>query len=155
MNRPSWDEYFMQMAELASTRSTCLRRKVGAVLVKDKRVISTGYNGAPTKMQECSDVGCLRDSQNIESGTRHEICRAVHSEANAIIQAALNGGASTEGATLYCTLTPCVLCAKMIINAKIKNVVVREYYPDGSAMLLLHKASIPVRQLLQKENTNG
>ena len=119
--RASWDQYFMEIAEIVKTRSTCLRRQVGAVIVKDNRIITTGYNGAPSGTHHCTDVGtCQRIELNVPSGERHELCRALHAEQNAIIQAA-NIGVSTEGATLYVTLQPCVICAKMSINAGIKK----------------------------------
>ena len=121
INRPSWDEYFFQIASQVATRSTCMRRQVGAVLVKDKQILSTGYNGAPRDISHCIDVGCLRDELNVPSGERHELCRALHAEQNAIAQAALHG-VKIEGSTLYCTHQPCSLCAKMIINAGIVEV---------------------------------
>ncbi len=129
------DEYFMQIAKLVSKRSTCVRRDVGAVIVKDKHIISTGYNGAPRGLEHCLDIGCIRKKNNVPSGKMHELCRAIHAEQNAIIQASLNG-ASTEGATLYCTHSPCVICAKMIINAKIRKVYYSEGYPDEGARYL-------------------
>ncbi|MBI3990744.1 MAG: dCMP deaminase family protein, partial [Candidatus Omnitrophica bacterium] len=113
-NRPSWDEYFMKMALLVAERSTCLRHHVGAVIVKDKRMLTTGYNGAPAGTKDCLELGCLRDELKIPSGTRHEICRAIHAEQNALIQAALYG-VSVAGATIYCTHSPCILCAKMLV----------------------------------------
>ncbi len=128
--RASWDQYFMEIAEIVKTRSTCLRRQVGAVIVKDNRIITTGYNGAPSGTHHCTDVGtCQRIELNVPSGERHELCRALHAEQNAIIQAA-NIGVSTEGATLYVTLQPCVICAKMSINAGIKKIVYKGAYPD-------------------------
>lgn len=127
--RPSIDEYFLEIASVVAKRSTCLRNKVGAVIVRDKRILSTGYNGAPSNMEHCLDIGCIRQQNNIASGTRHEKCRAVHAEQNAIIQAALHG-VGIEGATVYCTHQPCILCAKMIINSNIKRVVFSTQYPD-------------------------
>ena len=116
-DRPSWDEYFMQMAQLTAQRSTCLRRKVGAVIVKDKHIIATGYNGAPRGLKHCVELGgCLREKLKIPSGQRHELCRALHAEQNAIIQAATLGQ-SIEDGTIYITHQPCAICAKMIINA--------------------------------------
>jgi len=141
--RPSLDEYFMEIANVVAKRSTCLRQKVGALIVKDKHILSTGYNGSPRGMEHCLDVGCLRDEMNIASGTRHEVCRAVHAEQNAIIQCALHG-ASTEGATLYCTHQPCILCTKMLINAGIRRVVFGQDYPDEESMRYLRKAKIEV-----------
>ncbi len=142
--RPSCDEYFMEMAELTAQRSTCLRRHVGAVIVKDKHVVTTGYNGAPKGIKHCAERGgCLREERNIPSGERHELCRALHAEQNAIIQAAAQG-VSVEGASIYVTHQPCVICAKMIINAGIKRIVVREGYPDELAVEILEEAGIRV-----------
>ena len=132
-DRPSIDEYFLEIATVVAKRSTCLRNRVGAVIARDKRILSTGYNGAPRNMEHCLDIGCIREQNNIASGTRHEKCRAVHAEQNAIIQAALHG-VSTDSATLYCTHQPCILCAKMIINSKIKRVVYIQPYPDTDAI---------------------
>ncbi len=137
--RPSWDEYFMDIASLVSERSTCLRRRVGAILVKDRRILATGYNGAPKGLAHCQERGCLRES--IPSGQRHELCRGVHAEQNAIIQAAV-AGVSIAGSTLYCTNQPCVLCAKMLINAGIVKIYFSGDYPDGLAMELLQEAAI-------------
>ncbi|MBN2203979.1 MAG: cytidine/deoxycytidylate deaminase family protein [Thermoleophilia bacterium] len=139
--RPSWDEYFLQLARQAATRSTCLRRQVGAVLVRDKRILATGYNGAPRGVAHCLDVGCLRDELGIPSGERQELCRAIHAEQNAIIQAALHGVA-IEGATLYTTLHPCVLCAKMLINCGVREIHYLEGYPDELSRLLLEEAGV-------------
>lgn len=142
MERPSWDEYFMEVAELAARRSTCLRRNVGAVVVLDKRIIATGYNGAPRGVMHCEERGgCLREKMGIPSGERHELCMALHAEQNAIIQAA-SMGQSIEGATIYVTHQPCVICAKMIINAGIKRIVVREGYPDQLSVDILAEAGI-------------
>jgi len=143
--RPSWDEYFMEMAEIASKRSTCLRRRVGAVLVKNNHIISTGYNGAISGIKHCEDVGCLREKLKIPSGQRHEICRGAHAEENTIIQAALHG-TNTENAVLYTTFTPCTHCAKIIANAKIRKVVCKEKYPDDLGIKLLKEAGIEVEQ---------
>ena len=145
MERPSWDKYFMEMTRLAAKRSTCLRRHVGAVLVKDTRVISTGYNGAPSGVTHCEVTGCLRQKLNVPSGQRHELCRGLHGEQNAIIQAALHG-VSTEGATIYCTTKPCSICTKMIINAKISRIVYDEHYDDELADELLKDTDIRVLQ---------
>lgn len=144
--RPRIDIYFLNIASVVATRSTCLRNHVGSVIVKNKRILSTGYNGAPSGMEHCLDIGCVRDLENIPSGTRHEKCRAVHSEQNAIIQAAIHG-VSIEGATIYCTHQPCILCAKMIINANIKRVVYRNGYPDEDSLKFLHDASIEVERI--------
>ncbi|MBR2559639.1 MAG: dCMP deaminase family protein [Firmicutes bacterium] len=138
--RPSWDEYFMQMAELTATRSTCLRRHVGAVIVQNKHIIATGYNGAPRGLAHCAELGgCLREKLGVPSGERHELCRALHAEQNAIIQAATLGH-SIEGASIYITHQPCSICAKMIINAGIDKIVVKEGYPDEMAVSLLAEA---------------
>ncbi|AEM77668.1 deoxycytidylate deaminase [Thermoanaerobacter wiegelii] len=139
--RPSWDEYFMQIVDVVKTRSTCLRRQVGAILVVDKHIISTGYNGPPTGLAHCEDTGCLREQLGIPSGERPELCRGVHAEQNAIIQAALHG-VSTKGATLYVSASPCVICAKMLINAGVKRIVYEEEYPDELAFRLLKEANV-------------
>ncbi len=144
--RPSWDEYFMSITEMVAQRSTCLRRKVGAILVRDKRIIATGYNGAPAKVSHCLDIGCLREQQGIPSGERHELCRGLHAEQNAIIQAALHGF-SIEGSTLYCTNMPCSICSKMLINARIEKIYYKEGYADSLSSLLLAEAKVPVAQL--------
>ncbi len=140
----------MRIALLAATRSTCLRRQVGAVVVKDKRVLSTGYNGSPSGLSHCLDVGCLREKLKIPSGERHELCRAIHAEQNAIIQAATSG-VSIEGATLYSTTYPCVLCAKMIINAGIKTIYINDGYPDDMAKQMIEEAGITVYRLAVRE----
>ena len=142
--RPTLDQYFMEIAAVVAKRSTCLRNQVGAVLVRDKRILSTGYNGAPAGLEHCDSVGCAREG--VESGTRHELCRAVHAEQNAIIQAALHG-IGIEGAILYCTHQPCILCAKMMINARISRVVYAEIYPDGTALQFLKQAGIDAERL--------
>lgn len=142
-DRITWDDYFMKMAYLATERSTCLRRQVGAVLVKDNKVIATGYNGACRKTVDCLELGCLRDELGIPSGTRAEICRAVHAEQNAIIQAALSG-ASTKGATMYCTHSPCIICAKMMVNAEISRSVINEKYSESDYVELFKQAGIEV-----------
>jgi len=144
--RPGWDQYFMDIADLVSKRSTCLRRAVGAVLVKDRRVLSTGYNGAPSGLHHCLDMGCLREQLGVPSGERHELCRGLHAEQNAIIQAALHG-VSVNGSTLYCTNHPCIICAKMIINAGIITVVIKSHYMDKLAEDILKEASVKVVQL--------
>lgn len=139
--RLSADEYFLKMAAVAAERSTCIRHHVGAVAVRDKHILSTGYNGAPACLKDCLELGCLRNELGIPSGTRHEICRAVHAEQNVIIQAALHG-VSLEGATVYCTHTPCVLCAKMLTNAKIKRFVSYGPYADESFKTMFEEAGI-------------
>ncbi|PKM84597.1 MAG: cytidine deaminase [Firmicutes bacterium HGW-Firmicutes-11] len=149
MERPGWDEYFMEMAEVAEKRSTCMRRRVGAVIVKDKRIMATGYNGVPSGIEHCEIRGCLRDELNVPSGQRHELCRGLHAEQNAIIQAA-HLGQSIAGGTIYCTNQPCVICAKMIINAGIKRIVVRSGYPDALAVEMLGEAGLEV-ELLERE----
>ncbi|NLM11986.1 MAG: cytidine deaminase [Clostridiaceae bacterium] len=141
--RPSWDEYFMDIVELVKKRSTCLRRQVGALIVKDKRILATGYNGAPTGCKHCDEVGCIREELGIPSGQRHEICRAAHAEQNAIVQAAYSG-TSVNGSTMYVTTQPCVLCAKLIINAGIKKIIFKGDYPDSLAMELLQEAGVRV-----------
>jgi dCMP deaminase len=128
--RPDWDTYFLQMAKLASLRSSCLRRAVGAVLVRDKRVLATGYNGVPSGVTHCEETGCLREKLGVPSGERHELCRGLHAEQNAIIQAALHG-VSTRGAVLYCTNLPCIICAKMLINSGVRRVVYLDGYCDA------------------------
>lgn len=141
IERPDWDEYFLKLAMLVAERSTCRRHHVGAIMVKDKHVIATGYNGAPAGMKDCIELGCIRDELGIASGTRHEICRAIHAEQNAIIQAGLHGG-GLEGATVYCTHTPCVLCAKMLVNSKIKRFVTYFDYADDSFLELFKTRGI-------------
>ena len=143
-SRPTWDEYFLGIADLVSKRSTCLRRRVGAVLVKDKRMLATGYNGAPSRIAHCSESGCMREKLKIPSGERHELCRGLHGEQNAFLQAALHG-TSLKGATLYCTTQPCIICAKMVINAGIKEIVIKGTYPDKMAREILKEAKIKVR----------
>ena len=135
-SRPEWDEYFLRLAELAATRSTCLRRKVGAVLVADRRVLATGYNGAPKGLPHCLEAGCLREELKIPSGQRHEICRGIHAEQNAILQAAQYGVPIKE-ATLYCTTQPCAICSKLILNLDVNRIVLREGYPDELAFKML------------------
>lgn len=150
-NRPNWDEYFMEFAVLTARRSTCLRRQVGAVIVQDKHVIATGYNGAPKGLEHCAERGgCLREALGVKSGERHELCRALHAEQNAIIQAATLGH-SIEGASIYITHQPCVICAKMIINAGIERIVVREGYPDDLSVQILKEAGLKIVMLGEKE----
>ena len=141
--RPSWDEYFLQLAELVASRSTCLRRQVGAVLVRNERIIATGYNGAPRGLEHCLDIGCLREEQGIPSGQRYELCRGVHAEQNALINAAFYG-VSTRDTVLYCTNQPCIICARMIINAGIEKVVHRGNFQDDLALEFLNEAGIIV-----------
>ena len=145
MVRPNWDEYFMQIVRLVSQRSTCLRRQVGAIIVKDKRILSTGYNGAPAGLKHCREAGCVREQQNVPSGQRHELCRGLHGEQNAIIQAALYG-VSIKESTLYSTHLPCSLCAKMLVNAGIKEIIYSDGYADELSLLILNEAGIPLRK---------
>lgn len=145
-SRPSWDEYFMSITELVAQRSTCLRRKVGAILVRDKQVIATGYNGVPSGIRHCLDAGCLRQKKGVPSGERHELCRGLHAEQNGIIQAALHG-VSIEGATVYCTNMPCSICSKMLINARIVDIAYKEGYPDPLSSEMLAEAGIRHRQV--------
>lgn len=139
--RPSWDEYFSRIAREVAQRSTCLRRRVGAVIVHDKRILATGYNGAPRRLQHCESVGCLREKLNVPSGERHELCRGLHAEMNAIIQAATYG-IRLQGGTLYSTTFPCSLCAKMCINAGIAKIVSQDDYVDDLAKQLLTQAEV-------------
>jgi len=153
-NRPGWDQYFLEIAQVVAKRSTCLRRQIGAVIVKDRRILTTGYNGAPSGLAHCLEVGCLRDQLGIPSGTRHEMCRALHSEMNAIIQAAQHG-VSTKGATVYSTQQPCSVCARMLINAGIVRIVYTGDYPDEFAMSLLQEAGIEMVRVTKPEETQG
>jgi dCMP deaminase len=145
-DRLSSDAYFMEIAAVVAKRSTCLRRQVGAVLVKDKHILATGYNGAPKGLVHCSETGCLRQQMGVPSGERHELCRAVHAEQNAIAQAALHG-VSGEGSTLYCTLSPCSLCAKLLINAGVKRVVYAGAYMDSRGMFFLDDAGVKMDRI--------
>lgn len=148
--RPSWDDYFMELARMVATRSTCIRRQIGAVLVKDKRILATGYNGAPRGMKHCLEIGCIRDELKIAFGTRAEMCRAVHSEQNAVIQCAVYG-VSSEGSTMYITNQPCTICTKMLINAGIKRIVYENPYPDEYAMSLLKESGVELVQWKPQE----
>lgn len=140
--RPSWDEYFIKIAALVAERSTCLRHHVGAIIVKDRRILTTGYNGVPAGLPDCLELGCLRNQLGIPSGERHEICRAIHAEQNAIIQAGKHGE-DIDGGTMYCTHSPCIVCAKMIVNAGIKRLVTYTDYPDvGGVRELLKDAGV-------------
>ena len=139
--RPSWDQYFMDITAVVASRSTCLRRQVGAVIVKDKRLLTSGYNGAPKNLAHCAATGCIRAEYDIPSGQRHELCRGLHAEQNAIIQAALHGVA-IDGATIYCTHQPCSACSKMILNAGIVRVVYANAYPEPLAEQLMTEANI-------------
>lgn len=146
LKRPSWDSYFMELARVVRGRSTCLRRQVGAVIVKDRQILSTGYNGSPSGLKHCAEVGCLRESLAIPSGERHEMCRAVHAEQNALIQAAKHGVA-IDGADVYTTVQSCVLCTKMLINAGIKRVVYEISYPDKLALAMAEEAGLELVHL--------
>jgi dCMP deaminase len=143
MQRPSWDQYFMDITRLVSTRSSCLRRQVGALLVKDRNILATGYNGVPSGITHCQAVGCLRERLKVPSGERHELCRGLHAEQNAIIQAAKHG-TNIDGATLYCTTMPCIICTKMIINAGITRVIYGEGYADELAREMTTEAALDV-----------
>lgn len=143
ITRPAWDEYFLDIAKLVSRRSTCLRRRVGAVLVKGTRILTTGYNGAPVGLRHCEETGCLREKLKVPSGERHELCRGLHAEENAIIQAACYG-VSISGATLYATHQPCCPCAKSLINAGIKKIIILSGYPDRLAKEMLDEAGIEI-----------
>jgi len=144
MTRPSWDEYFMGIATQASLRSTCLRRRTGAVLVKEKRILATGYNGPPAGVAHCEQVGCIRAEREIASGQNHELCRGIHAEQNGVIQAA-RYGIPIEGATLYSTHQPCVLCAKIMMNAGVAEIIFREPYPDDLSVEMLEEAGVRMR----------
>ena len=141
ITRPDIDEYFLKIASVVAERATCRRHHVGAVAVKDKHILATGYNGAPAGLRDCLELGCLRDEMKIPSGTRHEICRGIHAEQNVIIQASLHG-VSLENATVYVTHSPCILCAKMLVNSKIKRFVTFGNYADNSFMDLFGDAGI-------------
>ena len=144
--RPSWDVYFMNLTPYIATRSTCIRRQVGALIVKDKQIVSTGYNGAPRGVRHCYETGCLRQELGIPSGERHELCRSIHAEANALMQAARNG-VSTNGAYIYCTDEPCSLCMKMMINAGIRRIFYTHAYPDKLSKSLAKETGIEVIQM--------
>ena len=143
MQRPSWDQYFMDITRLVATRSSCLRRQVGALLVKERNILATGYNGVPSGITHCAVVGCLRERLNVPSGERHELCRGLHAEQNAIIQAARHG-ININGATLYCTTMPCIICTKMIINAGVCKIVYGEGYADELAREMIAEAALEV-----------
>ncbi|GAB7140436.1 cytidine/deoxycytidylate deaminase family protein [Deferribacterales bacterium RsTz2092] len=150
MKRPSWDRYFMDLVGIVATRSTCLRRQVGAVLVRDQRMLATGYNGTPKGITHCEKTGCLRQQQNVPSGERHELCRGLHAEQNAIIQAALYG-INVAGATLYCNTKPCSICTKMLINADIRRIVYANEYPDKLADDMLRETNIRIVHFKDEE----
>lgn len=144
--RPSWDNYFLQITKLVATRSTCLRRQVGAILVLDKRILATGYNGAPQGLVHCLEVGCLREQNDIPSGQRAELCRGIHAEQNVIIQAA-RYGVGISGASIYCTTLPCVICTKMLINVGVKEIFYIEGYADELSQGLLEEAGVILVQM--------
>ena len=148
--RPDWDSYFMDMAKLAARRSSCLRRAVGAVLVKDRRLLATGYNGAPTGVTHCDATGCLREKLNVPSGERHELCRGLHAEQNAILQAALHG-VSIRESSLYCTNLPCIICAKMLINAGVRRIVYLDGYADVLAAEMIEEVGIELVRMVEPE----
>lgn len=137
--RPAWEDYFMEIARVVATRSSCTRRQVGALLVKNRQILATGYNGVPRGLRHCSDRGCLREQLCIPSGERHELCRGLHAEQNAIIQAAYHGVA-VQGAELYCTHQPCAVCAKMLVNVDVEAVYFAGAYPDELAMQVFEEA---------------
>ncbi|MFC2031825.1 cytidine/deoxycytidylate deaminase family protein [Chloroflexota bacterium] len=143
LTRPDIDEYFLKIATVVAERATCHRHHVGAVAAKDKHILATGYNGAAAGIKDCLELGCLRDELQIPSAQRHEICRGIHAEQNVIIQASLHG-VSLEGSTIYCTHTPCILCAKMLVNAKIKRFISFGKYSDDSFVELFKEAGIEV-----------
>lgn len=153
MQRPSWDEYFMDITRLVARRSTCLRRQVGAVLVKQKNILATGYNGTPTGITHCDVTGCLREQLQVPSGERHELCRGLHAEQNAIIQAARHG-VNIADSTLYCTNSPCIICTKMLINAGIRKVFYLEGYSDQLSMQMLGEAGIEARSFAELVGKN-
>jgi len=154
LSRPSWHDYFMNICDLVAERSTCTRRKVGAVLIKEKRILCSGYNGAPAKISHCSETGCLRTQLNVPSGEKHELCRGVHAEQNAIIQAAYHG-IKVKGSILYCTNLPCSICAKMIINSGIKKVYYKDGYDDSLSLDMFAKAKIELICLNNKINNKN
>ncbi len=150
MERPSWEGYFMSVALLISQRSTCLRRNVGALLVKDKRILCTGYNGVPQGITHCKEAGCIREKLKVPSGERHELCRGLHAEQNTLIQAARHG-VSVIGADLYCTDMPCIICIKMLLNADIKNIYHLRSYSDPLSMEMMKEARINIKQIMPEE----
>ncbi|MDD2485531.1 MAG: cytidine/deoxycytidylate deaminase family protein [bacterium] len=143
VDRPDWDRYFMEIAGVVARRATCIRRRVGAILVKDRRILTTGYNGAPSGLRHCREAGCLRERLGVPSGERAELCRGLHAEQNAIIQAALHG-VPIEGSALYCTNQPCTMCAKMLVNAGVRRIVFTGSYPDELAMDILGEAGVDI-----------
>lgn len=154
VGRLSWPEYFMGITRLVAERSTCTRRKVGAIAVKDKRILATGYNGAPAGMDDCLKLGCMRAALGIRSGERHELCRGLHAEQNVIIQAAVHGMV-LKGATIYCTHQPCLICTKMIINCGIEAVYFAEPYPDQLAEEFVRESGIKFERLQPADATSA
>jgi dCMP deaminase len=152
--RPGWDEYFLEIARVVAGRSTCIRRQVGAVIVRERRILATGYNGAPAGLKHCLETGCLREQKQVPPGERHELCRGLHAEQNALIQAAVYGIA-IKGAVCYITHQPCVLCAKMMINAKIEKVVFRGDYPDQLALEMLREAGVEIARYKVESRGTG
>jgi dCMP deaminase len=149
--RPDWNSYFMEIAQIVSKRSTCIRRNVGALIVKNKQILATGYNGAPIGLKHCMEVGCLREQMKIAPGERHELCRGLHAEQNAIIQAAYHG-VTINGAHLYCTHLPCSICIKMLINSGIEKVFYLDGYPDGLSLKMIDESSIHIEKVdLEKQ----
>ena len=146
MPRLPWPQYFMDITRLVAERSTCLRRKVGAIAIKNKRILATGYNGAPRNMRDCTEIGCLREELNIPSGQRHELCRGLHAEQNVIVQAAVHG-VSIEGADIYCTHQPCLICAKLLVNCGVAAVYYESPYPDPMSEAMFEEAGITLMQL--------
>lgn len=154
-HRPAWDDYFMEITHVVAKRSTCLRRKVGAVLVRDRRILATGYNGPPKGLAHCAELGgCQREKMQVPAGERQELCRAVHAEQNAIIQAAVHG-VELQDACLYSTIQPCVTCAKMLINANVKRIVYEGDYPDQMAIQMLQEAGVELVRYRPPENRDG
>lgn len=154
VDRPSWDRYFMDIAAMVATRSTCMRRSVGAIAVNNRRILATGYNGTPKGLRHCTEVGCIRQELGIPSGQRHELCRGLHAEQNCIIQAAVHG-VQLDGSTIYCTFQPCAVCAKMLINAGISEVVFEGGYPDEMAVSMLNEAGVKLRKLEPEAEVGG
>lgn len=148
--RPEWNDYFMEIVGLVKTRATCVRRQVGAVIVKNNRILATGYNGAPEGIKHCDETGCPRQKQNVPSGQRHELCRAIHAEQNAIIQAAVSG-TSIKGAKIYVNTQPCSLCAKMLINAGIEEIIYEGGYPDELSLQMLNEANVKVTKYKKED----
>jgi len=144
--RGSFDKYFMDLTKMVATRSTCTRRQVGAIAVKDKRILATGYNGVPSGLEHCAKIGCLREQMKIPSGERHEICRAVHAEQNVIIQAAIHG-ISLKDSEIYCTHTPCFICTKMLISVGIRKIYYLDSYPDNLSLEMLSDAQVKLEDL--------